>query len=92
MTLNPRSPRGNGTVGNGTCPTCTGVADAGRRARAWVGPRPAVFISHAKADGIAMAMSLIGVLQQLKTAGRNKVASNISTIPNTSRQGASGDP
>ena len=32
-----------------------------------------LFISHAKVDGIAMARSLIGVLQQLKTAGRGQV-------------------
>lgn len=32
-----------------------------------------LFISHAKVDGIAMARSLIGVLQQLKTAGRSQV-------------------
>ena len=32
-----------------------------------------LFISHAKLDGIAMAKSLIGVLQQLKTAGRSQV-------------------
>ena len=32
-----------------------------------------LFISHAKADGIAMANSLIGVLQQLKAAGGERV-------------------
>ena len=32
-----------------------------------------LFISHAKADGIAMANSLIGVLQQLKAAGGKRV-------------------
>ncbi|MYF89033.1 MAG: TIR domain-containing protein [Boseongicola sp. SB0676_bin_33] len=41
------------------------------------GHRPArglkLFISHAKADGVAMARSLIGVLQQLKAAGAGRV-------------------
>ena len=32
-----------------------------------------LFISHAKADGVAMARSLIGVLQQLKEAGDGHV-------------------
>lgn len=32
-----------------------------------------LFISHAKADGVAMANSLIGVLQQLKAAGGQRV-------------------
>ena len=32
-----------------------------------------LFISHAKVDGVAMANSLIGVLQQLKAAGGNHV-------------------
>ncbi len=46
---------------------------AGREDAAGCAQGLQMFISHAKVDGIAMAKSLIGVLQQLKMAGRNQV-------------------